>query len=464
MNTLLTALLILLIMGCSPTTKITQLDSADITATRFSFTPTAQQSTPEQWWRQFDDDQLNRLIEQLFNSNLSIKTAHSRLLQAKAVLRISQAPLLPWLNISGKAERQRIPGIAIDRTGDDHRVSLTAGYELDLWNKLESHQAAADYRLKISTSELNGLYLSLSAELASHYFTYQEQLQHYQLAMQQLQLRQRYRDFVQQRYNHGIETSAAIYAAEQQVALANTTVQSVQKNITSSTQAIALLLGIRYDKLNLQPTSAKINTLLPPSVGLPVDLLFQRPDVNAAWQQFAVADAEHAAAIADRLPTVSLQASVGLLHNSLTSSSINDLFWTLTANALQPLLDGGLRQATVDKNRAIVKQRSNEARQALLKAIAEVEDLLNKLTAEQQISQQLDQRHQQAMANQALVGHQYQRGLNDALQLLAVSDDKLSAERQLLASNYQRLNYMIGLNRAIGGTWMEQIQTAKEAL
>ncbi|MEA3466117.1 MAG: efflux transporter outer membrane subunit [Thermodesulfobacteriota bacterium] len=460
---IISIIVVLFIGGCSSITPKNSLQWDDMTESGYHNGTTAKQANNDLWWQQFHDTQLNDLIDQLFTSNLTLLTAQARLKQSQANLKISTADLLPWLNLSATTERQRTPGVVGYSTGSNNLLQAVAGYEVDLWNKLGAQQEAAAQQQQLSETEINGLYLSLTAQLTNLYFIYQQQQQQYMLADQQYQLRKQYLGFIRDRYDHGLEQSRAVYTARQATDLALNVAQTLRINIVSSEHSIALLLGIRRDQLHLAALADFPREMQQPNIGVPADLLLQRPDVIAAWHQFAAADAQHAAAIAERLPTISLQAGIGLLHNTMGSATISDLFWSLTANTLQPLIDGGKRRANIAKNAAIVEQRRYEAHQTLLNAIYEVEDLLNKISGTGQIINKLEHRYRQVKAHQAHIELQYQHGLDNALHLIEASDATISAKRQLLEIRYQQLNYTIQLSRAVGGTWMPKIRSAKEA-
>jgi multidrug efflux system outer membrane protein len=318
-------LLILLISGCGPLTGKSSFDHADISTPSYLNLSPEQHGNNDLWWHQFNDPQLNNLIEQLFRSNITLRIADARLKEARANLQISNSELLPWLNITGNGERNRTPSTIKDVTGNNHRLQAVLGYEIDLWNKLGSQRDAAQYLLQFSDAEVDGLYLSLTAQFTTLYFSYQQQQQHYEIVKKQLELRQKYRDFIHTRYRHGLEQSRQIYSAEQAVDLTENEVQTLKAQLTSSEHALALLLGIRRHELKLNPPTNSNNISIEQNIGIPADLILRRPDVVSAWNKFYAADAQRAAAIAERLPTISLQASIGLLHNTLGSTTLNQL-------------------------------------------------------------------------------------------------------------------------------------------
>ncbi len=454
----------LLLCGCGSLTTKGSIDHADISTSPYRNLQQEQLGNKELWWHQFNDPQLNNLIEQLFRSNITLRVADARLKEARANLQISNSELLPWLNINGSAERKRTPNTLSDATGNNHTLQAIMGYEIDLWNKLGSQRDAAQSLLQFSDAEVDGLYLSLTAQFTTLYFSYQQQQQHYEIVERRLALRKKYLKFIRTRYQQGLEHSRQIYSAEQAADLAMNEVQILEIQLNSSEHAMALLLGIRRHELTIKAPTP-VNTIrIEQNIGIPADLILRRPDVVSAWNKFYAADGQRAAAIAERLPTISLQASMGLLHNTLGSTTINDLFWSLAANALQPIIDGGKRRAVINKNEAIVEQRQYEALQTLLTAVYEVEDLLDKISGTEAMVAQLKHRHQQTTENERHVEHQYQRGLESALHLLEASDAAMSAERQLITIKHQQLEQNIQLTRAVGGDWMSRVRTKKEAL
>lgn len=454
----------LLLCSCSSVSPNNTIHHSDITTSPYRNLQQHQYRSSDRWWHQFDDHQLDDLIEQLFHSNITLLVAQARLKEARANLDISNSELLPWLNINGNAERKRTSTTLGDATGNNHTLQAIMGYEIDLWNKLGSQRDAANYSLQLSDAEIDGLYLSLTAQFATLYFSYQQQHQHYEIAQEQLRLRQKYLKFIRARYLQGLEQSRQIYSAEQAADLAKNEVQTLKVQLTSSEHAMALLLGIRRHELTLK-FSPHINTIsIEQHISIPADLILRRPDVVSTWNQFYAADAQRAAAIAERLPTISLQASVGILRNTLGSTTINDLFWSLTANALQPIIDGGKRRAVIKRDEAIVEQREYQARNTLLTAVYEVEDLLDKISGTEAIVAHLNHRYQQTTDNQRHVEDQYHRGLETALHLLEATDAAMIAERQLITIRHQQREQNIQLARALGGDWMSRARTKKEAL
>jgi len=123
-----------------------------------------------QWWLSFGDERLNALMQEAFDGNLGIEQAYRRLEQASAAARSAGAPLSPSLDIKGSAGRARQAGPSGAVTMNNFSLSAAASYELDVWKKLSLRSQAAGLDAEAARSDLEALYLSLSAEVADLYY------------------------------------------------------------------------------------------------------------------------------------------------------------------------------------------------------------------------------------------------------------------------------------------------------
>jgi outer membrane protein, multidrug efflux system len=191
-------------------------------------------------------------------------------------------------------------------------------------------------------------------------------------------------------------------------------------------------------------------------LGIPAELLEQRPDIRAAGLRLQAADWQLAAAKADRLPAVRLTSDIS------SSGDFADLFdnWllNLAGNLTAPLLDGGQRSAEVDRNQAIIREQLAAYRETVLTAIREVEDAL---ISEQKLQeQQIALRHQLNLAEQALsiAKNRYQKGLSTYLPVLTELQSVEQLQQNLLTQQLDLLTNRVTLHRALGGDWTEQLQ------
>ena len=409
----------------------------------------------DQWWQVFNDEHLNRLMTELYAHNLELSQSLARLEQVESAFRISRSAKSPTLSAGGIVSRSRQPGVTDNVDGNSQQLSLAAGYELDLWGKLAAQSRAASLEVSASRQDVQTLYLGLSARLADLYFLAVEQRAQLALTDQIVASFSDTAARVESRYRKGLVPAVDMYQARQSLAGAQAVRHLFEARLAEAEHATGVLLG-RYPERSPDGSSAQLPAA--PAlfrVGIPADLISQRPDLLAALQRVAAADARVAAAIADRFPTISLSGNYGSLRQEVTTALIKGEFWSLLGNLALPVIDGGRRRAEVDRNEALLREAVAAYQQKVLLAFQEVEDaLVNNFTTEQRI-ERLDETAQATTATLRLSTERYLVGLVDYLPVLTAQRADAETRSSLLGAQRQLLADRISLARALGGEWMQ---------
>ena len=195
-----------------------------------------------------------------------------------------------------------------------------------------------------------------------------------------------------------------------------------------------------------------------PETGVPAVLLRRRPDLRAARLDAAAANAEYAAALADRFPKISLRAS-GSTGGTETADVFADWFGNLAANLALPLLDGGSRAAEADRRDAAAREAFHVYRSAVLTALQEVEDAL---VLEARQAEYLKSLRLQLDLADALVERNrdsYLSGQADYLRVLEASTSQQALQRGVLTARRTLIQYRIRLCLALGGGWTPEDRT-----
>lgn len=422
--------------------------------TTFSLTPGEMAVPPTQrWWQDFNDPRLNQLQEQLFSANLNLRQALYRLEQLEARQRSSAAGLLPTLNLNANVRREQTVGSAGETQTTAGRIAVAAAYEIDLWQRLKHRATAADLRLLAGEDEVRTLLLSLSATLTEQYFFAIEQQAQITLLQQRYQRNADLVRLIAERYHAGLSTASEYFQAQQNLALMESQIPQFQTALVQAENAIALLLGaapgaVRIAEHQLPQVRDAV------AIGLPADLLHQRPDITAALLELAAADYELAAALADRLPRLDLTANIGRSFSRLSGGDVSGTVWSLALGLAQPLYDGGRLTAISDQQRALREEKLAASQQVILTAIEEVESALQSEQNSARRSVSLDQLQQINQKNLQLRQENYLRGLSDSLELLRSELAQLEIRSQQLTNQRQWLSHRISLVRALGGHWM----------
>src|SRR5512134_3513246 len=126
-------------------------------------------SATQQWWRAFNDPQLSSLVELALQANTDVQTAVANLRQARALVTVSNATLLPQLDASGSAQRSKSPGAPGSNL---FRAGFDASWEPDLFGANRAGLAAAQADVLASAASLGDVQVTVAAEVATNYLAW----------------------------------------------------------------------------------------------------------------------------------------------------------------------------------------------------------------------------------------------------------------------------------------------------
>lgn len=411
---------------------------------------------PEKWWTVFGDEKLNALVDEAFRHNLDLKTAFARLDQAETTLRSASASQMPHVNAEGQIARERSPSFLGDYTGNSYRLSLAAGYEVDVWKKFASLTSAAELEQGATLEDTKALYMSLSAQLVDTYYLAVEQRAQMNLTERTISSFEDTLKRVEYRYQEGIVPALDVYQARNNLAAARAIRPVLELNLAAAEHALATLLGRYPDKttaINLA-VIPDIPTMF--STGLPSDMIARRPDIQAAFLRLKASDERIASAIADRFPAFNLLGNYGKSSTAFVTGDVVGFFWNMVLSMVQPILDGGRRTAEVDRIKAVFRENLALYHKAVLTAFQEVEDALTaNRTSEERKKLLKDQvvSYENALR---LAEYTYFEGLSDYLPVLAAQQSLFESQRELLTARRQLVSDRVRLARALGGSWMDE--------
>ncbi len=404
------------------------------------------------WWERFGDPQLSALVAQALQAHPSALSAQAALRQARAQARVQAAGMLPDVSLSGSAQRSRSGG----QTGNSFQVGLDAGWEPDLFGRLDAGVQASEADARAAQASLEQVHVSLSAEVALEYIALRSLQQRLAIAQRNLETQQQTLQITDWRVQAGLATSLV---AEQARAAAEQTaaqVPQLQANLAQARHALAVLTG--QAPAALDAALAAPQAVPQPSQALaldiPADTLRQRPDVRVAQERVQAALARVSQADAARYPSLRLSGSLGL--RALTLGALGDsasLVHSLLGSVAVPLFDGGATQAQVQVQQAALEQARQAYQLAVLTALKEVEDALVALQGEAARLAHLQQAAQ-AAGNAALLAQQrYASGLIDFASVLETQRTQLATQDALATSQANLGSNHVRLFKALGGGW-----------
>ena len=430
--------------------------------------PPWQQAAPKDaipkgaWWQVYNDSALDSYEQQLLQANQSLEAARDRLSQARSLARVATADVFPQLSVDPSATRERGSGnrplngvVQSTRpyTQNVFAIPFSLSYEADLFGRVRHNVEAANASLQSTAADLQNVQLVLTAELAADYFTLRELDAEFQVVQESVGYQRKGLDLLNNRHEGGI--ASGLEVAQQAAVLDSTLSQLalVQRTRAQYEHAIAVLLGQPPSILNL-PTTPLQATPPPVPLGVPSDVLERRPDIATAERQVAYQNAQVGIARTAFYPHITLSGSGGLQSKDLSSLfNAPSLLWSLGADALQPIFEGGRNRANLAAARAAYDQSVANYRQSVLTAFQEVEDGISNLsTLSQALATQAaaveDARRALEIANNRYIG-----GVTSYLDVITAQTTLLSSERLKTQLLGQQMVSSVILVKALGGGW-----------
>lgn len=339
------------------------------------------------WWQLFNDPVLHELAARVEVSNQNVAAAVAAYAQARALVAEQRAALFPSVTLNGGASRSGNGGgtgsvntntTNGNRSSGNYQASLGAGWEPDVWGRLQSVANGAAATAAASAADLATAKLSAQGELAVNYLSLRQQDTQKALLASTLAGYARALEITQNRYAAGIAAKTDVLQAQTQLANAQADEASVQRTRAQLEHAIAVLVGQAPGNFTLAVAPDWKATVPNVPVGVPSTLLQRRPDIAAAERRMASANQQIGVAKAAYYPSLSLNASVGT-----AVSRVADLFsapaalWSLGLSAAQVLFKGGALDARLDGATAAYDQTVARYRQVVLSAFQNVEDQLS---------------------------------------------------------------------------------------
>lgn len=338
-----------------------------------------QSPSVDRWWTLFDDTFLTELIQTGLAQSPEIRVAASRVREARAIARGVAALSRPSLDASGAAEEQVRLGQGDSSSDASLNASLAGLWDLDLFGGLQRSREAALADAERQEALRREAARITVAEIARTYVDLRTTQRRLDLIERSLELQRRTLALVQQRVAAGLAPGLDEVRARAAVASLQADVGPLRSQIERLENALAVLLG--------QPPGSLAETLageapIPAAqtgaaIGVPLDLIRRRPDIQAAELQIAAATAEVGIATADLYPRLTLPGTIGVGLTEIGTGSIAaSVLSSLSLLVDLPLYDGGQRRANITAAEERVIQASLAYRQTLLGALEEVESAL----------------------------------------------------------------------------------------
>lgn len=424
----------------------------------------AQASEQTLGWREFfRDPALQQLIEVALENNRDLRVAALNVDAYRALYRVQRADVLPAVSADGTGTRSRTPG-DLNMSGEpsiSSQYSATFGvsWELDLFGRLRSLRDQALEEFFASEAAQRSTQISLIASVANAWLTLQADQALLQVTRDTLKTYEESLGLTQRSFDVGVASALELRQARSAVDSARVSIEQYTRLVAQDRNALTLLLGQSLPAGLPSSDGLERTQLAALPIGLPSDLLQQRPDILQAEYQLRAINASIGAARAAFFPRISLTGAAGT-----ASSELSGLFdggsgyWSFSPSISVPIFNAGQLRANLDYAQISKNIQVAQYEKAIQTAFREVADgLAAQATYTRQVQAQRDLLRT-SEDYYDLAERRYRTGVDSYLTLLDAQRQLFSVQQQLIGDRLAQMTSEVNLFKALGGGWQATVQ------
>jgi NodT family efflux transporter outer membrane factor (OMF) lipoprotein len=431
------------------------------------------QTGPEEykdWWRVFHDPILDQLIEIAYAQNLTLLSAGTRVLQARAELGIAIGEFFPQkqqaaggvtYNLLSQANPAANPTTGIVNFWAD-AIGVQAAWELDFWGKFRRGVESADSAYLGSIATYDDVLVTLLGDVARTYVGIRTIERQLAIARENIVKQRGILTIARDKYQGGAATLLDVYQAENVLGATQATVPQLTIQLQQGLNALRVLLGMEPRPLGFLLARSTGQIPVAPRkavIGVPADLLRRRPDIRAAELRAAAQSAQVGVAVADLYPAISITGSFGGIANNVGSHNLLQVFHPIgQAFSVGPafqwnLLNYGQITNNVRLQDATLQQYLVDYQNTVLKAQQEVENGISAFVLSRAQAEYLHRSVVAANGALHIATLEYQQGTRDFTTVLTAEQNLYQAENNLAVATGNISTGLVSVFRALGGGW-----------
>ena len=418
-----------------------------------------------EWWKQFNDPQLNGYINDVLQSNFDLRAAAAKVQKVKALRTEAQSQLYPQINIQVKDSKYQIfdadNGSSLFPLNNNQSLNFfdagfDATWEIDLWGKQRWNVIAIQENIEVANEYKRAVLISLIAELARNYMELRGNQEQLVILQKNVDIQNRNLNLIQYKHKIGLSRTIDVTEAQTLFAATHSKIANLKSSIKVSAYNIAVLTGRNPDAL--------LNELLPKkflprpvnviAVGLPANLILRRPDIRQAQRELGGAIASVGSATANLYPAIGINGNIGFANMQLGDLiNFKGGLWGITPSINWKLFDKKALTARLNASKEQVKVADASLRQTVLNAIKDVETSISYFDSAQKTQKDLKKAALLSLQSYNIIKESYRIGLRNKLDVLEAEKIYLNNKSQLIASEVQVNLQIINLYKSLGGGW-----------
>lgn len=405
-----------------------------------------------QWWKAFGSPALNALVDAALEASPDLKAAEAALRAARETVAARRGSFWPTIDTNVGSNRHK----ELDATPYTlHTAQLSIGYMPDVFGANWRQVEALSAEVNVQRFEGEAVYMTLVANVVNAVIEEASLRAQIVATKEMIALSSRLLNLAQRQHRAGEVGGADVAVQEAALAQAQAVLPSLEKQLVEQRNRLAVLCGrLPSDQPEQHFELDALSLPLELPISVPSRLVEQRPDIRAAEAHLHAASAQIGVAMAARLPSFTLAANLGS-----SSSKVSQLlhsgggFWSLGADLLQPLFNGGTLRHQQRAAEATYDQAAAQYRSTVLAAFQNTADTLQAIVSDAETLRAASTT--EAAARRSLGMAQRQRELGSATQaeLILAQQTYQGAVLALVQAQASRYTNTVALYQALGGWW-----------
>ena len=409
----------------------------------------------DEWWKQFNNPQLNSLIESALQTNNDLVLATLTLRKARLKAGLSEDDKLPDLSFSGAFSKEK--SFASDDTDTDtdtdnsYGTTTSLSYDLDLWGQLSAAADATQWAAQASFEDRESTAQALVVTVASLYWKIGYLNQRISIAESNIKGIEQIIVLTKYRYDNGSTTQLSVLESTQNRYKQQVSLSQLQQQLTESKNALVMLLNQPQQVAMLSIEKLPEGELPDIASGIPGDLLLRRPDVRSSLYQLKSMLASKDALDASYFPSLTLTAELGTSSSDLVELLQNPI-GKLGTELTLPFLNWNKMKlnkniSELDYQTAVINYRVT-----LYQAFEEVANYIEAKANFHYQGETQQAQYSNAQEVEKIYASKYSAGAIDMIDWINAIEAKRDAQASLLENHYNQFVIQAKLYQSLGGT------------
>ena len=418
--------------------------------------------TDYDWWTRFEDSTLDSLIAVALSNNYNLQSIEATLEKSRLSYQQSKSAFYPSLSLDAQYDLSETSLNYYEETSSDQyrtngylNAGLNATWEIDVFGKNRDNVKANKKSYLATEASYQNAIMNLCAQVATVYFNLRSYQQQLIVANQNIASEKNILDITIARYESGLGTQLDVSQAKSVYYNTLATIPRLDAYITQCVNNLAILLGT-YPS-NLKDSFNDISEL--PSirhivnVGIPADVIRNRPDIRQAELNIEAQAASIGATKADFYPKFKITGSFGYLSHDLDEFFNNEsMMFQVTPSISWNLFSGMEIRKAVQMSEIALEECIDNYNNVILNAIQEVETEMSNYANALKTIEMGQQVVEQGNKTLELSIDLYKRGLGTFTNVLDAQRTVLSDQNYLVSAWNSALLALVRLYTALGGT------------